>query len=79
MTGGAEPVAASLWLLDAPDGDDPAWRLLEPGELLRVDMTVDSAVIIASAPEELLELSDLHLDVARSQHPTGATGDDPVV
>ncbi len=50
--------------------DDAGWRLLEPGELLRVDadLRVDSRQPFDPTPAHLLELADLRLPAAASQH-----------
>jgi predicted glutamine amidotransferase len=51
--------------------DDPAWRLLEPGELLHVgpDLRVDRSTPFPPEPCHLLQLSDLGPAAAASQHP----------
>jgi glutamine amidotransferase len=52
--------------------DDPAWRLLEPGELLHVgpDLRADRSTPFPPEPRHLLRLSDLEPAAATSQHPT---------
>ncbi len=54
--------------------DDPAWRLLEPGELLHVgaDLTLTSSTPFP-APRYPLSLSELDPDTAASQHPDAAS------
>jgi hypothetical protein len=41
--------------------DDPAWRMLDPGELLQVSPTLEvrSRVILDAPPVHLLTLADL--------------------
>ncbi len=50
--------------------DDPGWRLLRPGELLRVeaDLTCTSSTPF-DPPQRQLQLSDLDPRTAHSQHP----------
>jgi glutamine amidotransferase len=52
--------------------DDPAWRLLEPGELLHVgpDLKLDHETPFPAAPRHLLRLADLDATAAASQHPS---------
>jgi predicted glutamine amidotransferase len=54
--------------------DDPGWRLLASGELLRVasDLSVDSEVILSSPPAHPLTLDDLGARARSSQ--AGAAG-----
>jgi predicted glutamine amidotransferase len=51
--------------------ENPAWRLLEPGELVHVDAErrVDSRIALDRAPVHLLALADLGPRAAASQHP----------
>jgi predicted glutamine amidotransferase len=51
--------------------DDPAWRLLEPGELLHVgpDLHIDRSTPFPPEPRHLLRVSDLDPAAAASQHP----------
>ena len=51
--------------------DDPAWRLLEPGELLHVGpgLGIDSSTPSPPVPRHLLKISDLEPAAAASQHP----------
>jgi predicted glutamine amidotransferase len=51
--------------------DDPAWRLLEPGELLHVsaDLTVASSTPLPAVPRHLLQRAQLDPVIAASQHP----------
>ena len=50
--------------------DDPGWRLLAPGELLRIDAGLRCHPSTPfDAPAHLLSLADLDGDAARSQHP----------
>jgi predicted glutamine amidotransferase len=50
--------------------EDPGWRMLEPGELVRVDndLRVTSQIAIDAPPARLVRLDDLDPDAARSQH-----------
>jgi predicted glutamine amidotransferase len=52
------------------DGD-PAWRLLEPGELLHAgpDLAIDRSTPFPAPPRQLLRLADLDPAAAASQHP----------
>jgi predicted glutamine amidotransferase len=52
--------------------DDPAWRLLEPGELLHVgpDLHIDRSTPFPAEPRHLLQASDLDATAAASQHPS---------
>ena len=54
-----------------PMDDDPAWRLLESGELLRVDagLNVESRVVLKEPPAHLLTLADLDERARTSQQP----------
>ena len=59
--------------------DDPGWRLLQPGELLRVPRSLDcvSRSVIDRPPATLLTLQDLDARAAASQTAdTGAAGPD---
>ncbi len=51
--------------------ENPAWRLLEPGELVHVDADrrVRSRIALDRAPAHLLTLADLDPRAAESQHP----------
>jgi predicted glutamine amidotransferase len=51
--------------------DDPGWRALEPGELVRVDrdLHVMSSRPFGAEPGHLLTLADLDPQAAASQHP----------
>jgi predicted glutamine amidotransferase len=51
--------------------DDPAWRLLEPGELLHVGpgLALDRDTPFPAAPRHLLRLDDLDAAAAAAQHP----------
>jgi hypothetical protein len=51
--------------------DDPAWRLLEPGELLHVrpDLSMDRSTPFPPVPRHLLRIADLEPAAAASQHP----------
>jgi glutamine amidotransferase len=51
--------------------DDPGWRLLEPGELLRVgpDLTLASSTPFPAEPRHLLTLNDLDPTAAAAQQP----------
>ena len=54
-----------------PMDDDPAWRMLEPGELLHVDgdLTVETRQVIDEPPRHLLTLADLDPQARSSQQP----------
>ena len=56
--------------------NDPGWRLLDPGELLRVSPTleIDSSAPFPAEPAHLLSVSDLDPAAAASQHPEAAPG-----
>ncbi|QMU77359.1 class II glutamine amidotransferase [Streptacidiphilus sp. PB12-B1b] len=49
--------------------DDPGWRLLEPGELIRVgpDSAITSSLAVARPPAHPLAVTDLHSRAAASQ------------
>jgi predicted glutamine amidotransferase len=51
--------------------ESPAWRKLEPGELLHVDadLNVHAQVVLEEPPAKLLTLEDLDPRAAASQHP----------
>ena len=51
--------------------DDPAWRLLEPGELLHVrpDLSMGCSTPFVPVPRHLLRIADLDPAAAASQHP----------
>jgi glutamine amidotransferase len=53
---------------------DPGWRLMDPGELLHVGPTLetDSSAPFPPVPARLLQVSDLGLTAAASQHPGAA-------
>ena len=55
--------------------DDPAWRVLQPGELLHVNSELDiaSSSPFAPAPRHQLTLAQLDPGTAASQHPSAAT------
>jgi predicted glutamine amidotransferase len=63
--------ASAVIFATEPMDDDPGWRNLEPGELVHVDakLRVESEVVIARPPEQLLTLGDLHPQAAESQRP----------
>jgi predicted glutamine amidotransferase len=51
--------------------DDPAWRLLQAGELLHVkaDLSIETSIAFPDEPRQLLRLADLDPVAAASQHP----------
>ena len=51
--------------------DEDAWRLLEPGELVRVgpDLVAHSSMLLTDEPRHALTLADLNPTAAGSQHP----------
>jgi predicted glutamine amidotransferase len=51
--------------------EHPEWRLLAPGELIRVNsrLEVRSEIVLPNPPARLLSDSDLHPHEVRSQHP----------
>jgi glutamine amidotransferase len=51
--------------------DDPGWRSVEPGEVLRVnsDLTVTTSFPLPVHPRHRLSLDDLDPQTAASQHP----------
>ncbi len=53
--------------------EDPGWRMLEPGEVVRVDrdLGVTSQMAIESPPAHLVRLEDVDPGIARSQHDYG--------
>jgi predicted glutamine amidotransferase len=54
--------------------EDPGWRLLQPGELVRVgpDHSVTSQIVLDGPPARLLTLADLHPQAAASQASGGS-------
>ncbi|MEO7059340.1 MAG: class II glutamine amidotransferase [Lapillicoccus sp.] len=62
-----------------PMDDDPAWRLLDPGELLHIDASLrhESSQPFRTTPRHLLSRSDLDPHTEASQHP-GERGPGPV-
>jgi glutamine amidotransferase len=54
--------------------DDPAWRLLLPGELLHIDadLSVHTSSPFRQTPRYALQLSDLSAAAAATQHPDTA-------
>lgn len=50
--------------------DDPAWRLLDPGELVHIDerLGVHTSMPFPSRPRHLLTVADLDAETAASQH-----------
>jgi predicted glutamine amidotransferase len=54
-----------------PMDDDPAWRMLEPGELLHVDggLNVETRLVLQEPPRHLLTLADLDPRARSSQQP----------
>jgi predicted glutamine amidotransferase len=50
--------------------DDPRWRLLEPGELVRVDsaLQITSDVVLPGPPQHQLSLTDLNATAHAAQH-----------
>jgi predicted glutamine amidotransferase len=50
--------------------DDPRWRLLEPGELVRVDsaLQITSDVVLPDPPRHQLSLTDLNATAHAAQH-----------
>jgi glutamine amidotransferase len=70
--------AAVLFASEQMD-EDRGWRMLEPGELVHVDLDlrVTSTVVLDEAPAHLVRLEDLDPRAAASQHnpePVGASG-----
>jgi predicted glutamine amidotransferase len=63
--------AGSVVVASEPMDDDPAWRLLESGELIHVhsDLHVETRIACPGDPHRLLSLHDLDDAVATSQHP----------
>jgi glutamine amidotransferase len=61
--------------------DDPGWRLLAPGELLRVtpDLRCVSTVVVDRPPARLLTLQDLDERAAASQTAETESASDPRV
>jgi predicted glutamine amidotransferase len=62
---------ASVIVASEPMDEDPAWRLLEPGELVHVAPTlhVASSIVLDGPPARQLSLHDLAPDVAVAQAP----------
>lgn len=62
---------ASVILASEPMDTDPAWRLLEPNELLHVTsaLVVESSSDLLGRPRQLLRRADLDPATAASQHP----------
>jgi glutamine amidotransferase len=63
---GAQP--AVLFASEQMD-EDTGWRMLQPGELVRVgrDLTTSSTIAVDFPPAHLIRLADLEPDAARSQ------------
>jgi len=57
--------------------DDPAWRLLDPGELVHVDadLNVASRIAFPAPPSNQLTLADLRPEAAAAQHDLPITAD----
>jgi hypothetical protein len=51
--------------------DDPAWRLVDPGELVHIGpaLATDSSTPFPAVPAHLLRRADLSPLAAASQHP----------
>lgn len=60
------PQRPSVTLASEPMDDDD-WRLLHPGELLHVDLTVDTTMPFPEPPRHPLAPDDLAVDVVVSQ------------
>jgi glutamine amidotransferase len=62
---------ASVLIASERMDDDPGWRLLEPGELVRVhaDLSIRSSTPFPPEPRHRLTLADLDPLAAASQHP----------
>jgi predicted glutamine amidotransferase len=67
--------AASVLIASEPMDDHPGWRLLAPGELIRVDaaLAVTSSSPLPEAPRHQMSLADLNPTAAGSQHPRSAS------
>ncbi len=59
----------SVVVASEPTDENPAWRLLQPGELLHVGphLGVHSSLALPDPPARQLTMADLHPDQARSQ------------
>jgi hypothetical protein len=66
---GALGARAAVTFASEQMDEDPGWRMLEPGELVRVDrdLRVSSSVAIDVAPAHQLRLEDLDPRAMRSQ------------
>ncbi len=64
-------IRPAVIIASEPMDADPQWRLMSPGELVRVDSGLDvtSTVAIEDPPARLLTLDDLRPQAAASQHP----------
>ena len=64
---------ASVVVASEQMDDDPGWRLLEPGELIRVDpdLSVHPSFPLPEHPTRQLTLDDLGPAAAASQRPDG--------
>jgi predicted glutamine amidotransferase len=64
----------SVVIASEPMDDDPAWRLLEPGELVHVDADLDLTrrLEFPHPPTHLLHLSDLNPTAQAAQQPRNA-------
>jgi predicted glutamine amidotransferase len=61
----------SIVIATEPMDGDPGWRLLHPGELIRVerDLSVQSSFPVRDIPRRRLRITDLDPVTAASQHP----------
>jgi predicted glutamine amidotransferase len=70
----SEPLARHPSVIVASErmDEDPAWRLLAPGELVHVGraLGLDSAIVLDEPPAHLLALHDLQPHAAAAQAPT---------
>jgi glutamine amidotransferase len=67
---GALGTRAAVIVASEQMDEDPGWRMLEPGELVRVDrdLQVSSRIAIEHTPAHMLTLEELDPSAARSQH-----------
>jgi glutamine amidotransferase len=70
---GALGTRAAMIVASEQMDEDPGWRMLEPGELVRVDreLRLTSRVAIKAEPVHQIRLDDLNPRAAKSQQEFG--------
>lgn len=66
----------SVVVASEPMDDDPSWRLLDPGELVHVDvdLNITSRVDFPDVPRDQLRRQDLSAQAQAAQHPQEGSG-----